>query len=153
MSARGPSLAVLSSLWVKETSSEEQRAARFHWESDRRRLRAMGAALVAASCLVALVLGMVGLRVQQVRLSYRLDALRTARAELEEARGHLRVELLTLRSLARIETRARAELGMAPPTRDQVRLAREFVAGRESVAAGLERQTVVAERPAAADAR
>ena len=51
----------------------------------------MGVALLGAACFVALVLGVVGLRVQQVRLSYRLDTLRTARAELEEARGRLRV--------------------------------------------------------------
>ena len=38
-----------------------------------------------------------------------------------------RVELATLKSLARIEGKARAELGMVLPAHDQVRLAREFV--------------------------
>jgi len=104
-------------------------AARFHRERDRRRLRAMAMSLACAGFLVALVLGVVGLRVQQVRLSYRLDGLRTARAELEESRNRLRVELATLKSLARVEGRARAELGMVLPSQDQVRLAREFVAG------------------------
>ena len=83
----------------------------------------------APGFLVALILGVVGLRVQQVRLSYRLDALRAARTELEETRNRLRVELATLRSLARIEGKARAELGMVLPAPDQVRLAREFVPG------------------------
>jgi cell division protein FtsL len=78
---------------------------------------------------VALVLGVVGLRVQQVRLSYRLDGLRTVRTELDELRGRLAVELATLRSLARIDDKARTQLGMVPPDRDQVRLAREFVPG------------------------
>jgi hypothetical protein len=64
-----------------------------------------------------------------VRLSYRLDALRTARAELDELRGRLAVELATLRSRARIEGKARTELGMVAPAHDQVRLAREFVPG------------------------
>jgi cell division protein FtsL len=137
-----------SSRWVRETSVQEQQAARFHWESDRRRLRAMVAALLATGCLVGLVLGVVALRVQQVRLSYRLDTLRTTRAELEESRRRLNVELATLRSLARVESRARAELGMVRPAADQVRLAREFVPGTPEGAAALARRTIVAERPA-----
>ena len=111
------------------TRATHQQAARFHRERDRRRLRAMASALACAGLLVALVLGVVGLRVQQVRLSYRLDGLRSARAELEEHRNRLRVEVATLKSLARIEGKARTELGMVPPSREQVRLAREFVAG------------------------
>ena len=75
----------------------------------------MAVSLACAGFLVALILGVVGLRVQQVRLSYRLDALRVARTELEETRNRLRVELATLKSLARIEGKARAELGMVLP--------------------------------------
>lgn len=89
----------------------------------------MAVSLACAGFLVALVLGLVGLRVQQVRMSYRLDALRAQRTELEELRNRLRVEQSSLRSLARIEHRARLELGMVPPARDQVRIAREFVPG------------------------
>jgi cell division protein FtsL len=110
-------------------ASRAQQQARFHRESDRRRLRAMAAALACAGVLVVLVLAVVGLKVQQVRMSYRLDGLRAARVELDEARGRLRVELASLRSLARIESKARAELGMSAPERDQVQLAREFVTG------------------------
>ena len=117
-----------SSGWAGDAGSTHPQAARFHRESDRRRLRAMAASLAWAGVLVALILSVVGLRVQQVRLSYRLDGLRSARAELEERQGRLRVELASLKSLARIEVKAR-ELGMAPPARDQVRLAREFVPG------------------------
>jgi len=102
-------------------------AARFYRVSDHRRLRAMAMSLACAGFLVALILGVVGLRVQQVRLSYRLDVLRVARTELEETRNRLQVELATLKSLARIEGKARAELGMVLPAPDQVRLAREFV--------------------------
>ena len=108
-------------------------AARFHRESDRGRLRAMAVSLACAGFLVALILGVVGLRVQQVRLSYRLDALRVARAELEESRNRLRVEQATLKSLARIEGKARAELGMVLPGREQIRLAREFVPGGSGI--------------------
>ena len=116
-------------------SPREQEGARFHRESDRRRLRSMAAALLCAGVLVTLVLGMVALRVQQVRLSYRLDALRTTRVELEEANRRLRVELATLKSLARIDGKARSELGMVPPARNQVRLAREFVPGGSGLSA------------------
>lgn len=109
--------------------TERQELARFHRERDRRRLQSMVRGLLGAGLLVVLVLGVVALRVQQVRLSYRLDALRGERAELEERRSRLRVELATLNSLARIESKARGELGMVRPTLDQVRLAREFVPG------------------------
>ncbi|HYB70889.1 MAG TPA: cell division protein FtsL [Candidatus Bathyarchaeia archaeon] len=105
----------------------------------------MATALAGAGVLVMLVLGVVGLRVQQVRLSYRLDALRQTRAELEEANRRLRVEMATLKSLSRIEGKARTELGMVAPGRDQVRLAREFVPGGGGAAA-LDRRAVVAER-------
>ena len=110
-------------------TSAEQEGARFNRERDRRRFVAMGRTLVGAGLLVALVLGVVGLKTQQVRLSYRLDGLRTVRTDLQESRSRLRVELASLRSLARIEGKARTELGMTPPAGDQVRLAREFVSG------------------------
>jgi hypothetical protein len=87
----------------------------------------------------------VGLRVQQVRLSYRLDALRGGRAEVEELNRRLRVEMAMLKSLSRIEGKARTELGMVAPARDQVRLAREFVPGGRGGAVGLDRPSVVAE--------
>ena len=53
----------------------------------------------------------------------------TIEAELEETRSRFRVELATLMSLARIEGKARTELGMVRPVGQQVRLAREFVPG------------------------
>ncbi len=115
------------SLWAGHTLTEGQRAAGFHRERDRRRLRSMARALLGAGLLVGLVLGVVGLRLHQVRLSYQLDALRGHKAELEETRSRLRVELYSLQSLARIEGKARTELGMVVPARNQVLLAREFV--------------------------
>src|SRR5439155_59616 len=83
-------------------ATADQQVARFHRESDRRRLRAMAISVVGAGLLVALVLSVVGLKVQQVRLSYRLDALRTTRTELEEANRRLSVERASLSSLVRI---------------------------------------------------
>ena len=124
MSPRAPRSKV--SGWTAPAGAE---TARFHRESDRRRLRAMAVSLACAGFLVTLILGVVGLRVQQVRLSYRLDGLRAARTEIEEARNRLRVEQATLKSLARVEGKARAELGMVLPAHNQIRLAREFVPG------------------------
>jgi cell division protein FtsL len=94
----------------------------------------MVAALGWTAIGVALVLAVVAVKIQQVRLSYRLDGLRTAASEMRDERTRLRVELASLRSLARIEEKAR-ELGMVRPEPDQVRLAREFVVGGEGVAA------------------
>jgi cell division protein FtsL len=106
---------------------EDQQAARFHREPDRRLRRVMAVTLLISAGLVGAVLGVVGLKVQQVRLSYRLDGLRQVRGDEEEAVRRLGVEVQTLRSLARIESVAYRELGMVRPERDQVLLARELV--------------------------
>jgi cell division protein FtsL len=128
-------------------AASQQQVAGFHRERDPRRLVAMARTLVGAGVLVALVLAVVGIRLHQVRLSYRLDGLRSIRAELEESRSRLRIEVDTLRSLARIEGKARAELGMGPPAPEQVQLAREFVPGGDGfsmvvpLTASVDRQT------------
>lgn len=123
----GRSMPIQMSLGLRPASTADQQAARFHRESDRRRLRAMLAGIGGACIVVALVLGLVGLRMQQVRLSYRLEVLRAARAGVEEANRRLLVEKASLLSLARVEVEARTRLGMVAPTQQQVQLAREFV--------------------------
>jgi len=95
-------------------------------ERDRRRLRAMAGVLCLGGLLVGGVLGYVWLHVQRVRVSYELEDLRSLRAEVEEQNKKLRLELSSLRSLARVDSAAR-RLGLTEPARDQVRLAREFV--------------------------
>ena len=101
-------------------------------ERDGRRLRAMAGVLCLGALLVGGVLGYVWLQVQRVRVSYELEDLRGLRVEVEEQNKKLRLELLTLRSFARVDSAAR-RLGLTDPGRDQVRLAREFVApGAES---------------------
>src|SRR2546428_12920941 len=68
------------------------------------------------------------MRVHEVQHAYRLDE---ARAQQARARGNVRqleIEVATLRSPARVEARAR-RLGLLAPGRDQMRLAREYVAG------------------------
>lgn len=112
-----------------------QQAARFHRELDRGLRRVMAVALLACAALVGAVLGVVATKVQQVRLAYQLDGLRQVQAEEEEVVRRLRVELQTMRSLARIEEVAHTRLGMVRPHPDQVLLAREFLAGASPAAA------------------
>jgi cell division protein FtsL len=145
MSRRVDRRSAPQSHWGHQHRARQPEAVRRHRPSDRRRLRSMANAVMAAGLAVTLVLAVVGLRVQQVRLSYRLDVLRGSRAEIEETNRRLRVEMATLKSLSRIEGKARTELGMVAPGRDQVRLAREFVPGGRGAAA-LDGPSVVAER-------
>jgi cell division protein FtsL len=105
-----------------------------HREMDPRVSRALIRALSGALVVVVCALAVVGLRVQSVHLGYRLDALRAERGDVAMLLRQLEVELATLRSPARIEARAR-ELGLITPTREQVRLAREYMAGDSDVAA------------------
>jgi cell division protein FtsL len=104
-------------------------------ERDGRRLRAMAGVLCLGAGLVGCVLGYVWLQVQRVRVSYELEDVRSLRAEVEEQNKKLRLELLSLRSYARVDSAAR-RLGLTEPARDQVRLAREFVVP-EAEAAGV----------------
>ena len=145
MKPGGHAMPIQMSLGLRPPSTADQQVARFHRESDRRRLRAMLAGVAATGVLVALVLGLVGLRMQQVRLSYRLDALRSTKTQAEELNRRLRVEKASLQSLARIEVEARTRFGMVAPTQQQVQLAREFVAG--SAASATIERTAAAHRP------
>jgi cell division protein FtsL len=91
-------------------------------------------ALIGALLLVACALAVVGLRVQAVHLGYRVDTLRARHTELVARIRELEVEQATLRSPGRVESRAR-QLGLTTPGPEQVRLAREFVAGASGLAA------------------
>ena len=106
---------------------------RLHREVDPRTRRRLIAALVGAALLAGGALALVGVRVQQVRLAYRLDELRGQHARAEGNVRQLEIEVATLRSPGRVEMRAR-QLGMIAPAPDQIRLAREYVAGSTGVA-------------------
>jgi cell division protein FtsL len=101
---------------------------RLHRDPDPKLRRSLAVALLCSAVLVVGFLVVVGLRVQQVHLAYQLDALRGERARTEVLLRQLEIEVATLRSPGRVETRAR-QLGMTVPGREQVRLAREYVTG------------------------
>ena len=101
---------------------------RLHRDPDPRFRRSLAVALLCSAVLVVGLLVVVGLRVQQVHLAYQLDALRGERTRVEVLLRQLEIEVATLRSPGRVETRAR-QLGMTAPAREQVRLAREYVPG------------------------
>ena len=107
---------------------------RLHREPDPRARRILVAALAASALLVGGALTVVGLRVQQVQLAYRLDEARLQQARAQGNVRQLEIEVATLRSPARVEARAR-RLGLSPPGRDQMRLAHEYVAGGTRLAA------------------
>ena len=107
---------------------------RLHREPDPRTRRILVAALTAAALLVGGALTVVGMRVQQVQLAYRLDEARAQQARAQGNVRQLEIEVATLRSPARVEARAR-RLGLSPPGRDQMRLAHEYVAGGTRLAA------------------
>lgn len=124
-----------------------------HREVDPRARRLVILTLTAALGLAAAGLLVVGLRVHQVQLAYRLDALRAERARVESLLRQLEIQAATLRSPGRLAARAR-ELGLAPPRPEQVRLAREFVPGPTGLAAlGPERVTALERGPEGAAAR
>ena len=104
---------------------------RLHRDVDPRVRRSLALALLCSAVVVLALLVVVGLRVQQVHLAYRLDGLRQDRARVEALVRQLEIEIATLRSPGRVESRAR-QLGMTVPEREQVRVAREYVAGGAS---------------------
>ncbi|MGH7393530.1 MAG: hypothetical protein ACREM3_29360 [Candidatus Rokuibacteriota bacterium] len=119
-----------------------KRQQRLHREHDPRVRRSLAVALAGASLLVVAGLLVVGLRVQQVHLAYRLDALGAERERTETLLRQLEIQVATLRSPARLAARAR-RLGLIAPASGQVRLAREYVTGTTGLAAA-ERSRVAA---------
>ena len=104
---------------------------RLHRDPDPRLRRSLGVALLCSAVLVLGALAVVGLRVQQVHLAYQLDTLRTEKARAELMIRQLEIEVATLRSPGRVESRAR-QLGLTLPAPEQIRQAREYVTGSPS---------------------
>jgi hypothetical protein len=64
--------------------------------------------------------------------------VKTERVRAEERIRQLEIEVATLRSPSRIEARAR-QIGLVAAGRDQIRLAKEYVAGGTGLAANQSR--------------
>ena len=111
------------------------RGQRPHRERDPRARSSLVAALAAAALVVAGGLGLVALRIEQVQLAYRLDALSTERARAERLVRQFEVEVATLRAPSRLASRA-GQLGLITPSSEQVRLAREYVPAASGTVAG-----------------
>ena len=111
---------------------------RLHREPDRRVRRSLVVALATAALLAAGALTVVGVRIEQVHLAYRLVSLRSERGRAQDRIRQLEIEVATLRSPSRIEARAR-QIGLVVAARDQIRLAREYVAGGTGLAAAVRR--------------
>ncbi len=107
---------------------------RLHREPDQRVRRSLVVALATAALLAAGALTVVGVRIEQVHLAYRLDSLRSERGRAQDRIRQLEIEVATLRSPGRIEARAR-QIGLVVAARDQIRLAKEYVAGGTGLAA------------------
>lgn len=125
---------------------------RVHREPDPRVRRIVRRALAGGLIFVLGGLGVVALRVQQVHLGYELERLQAERARLETLLSQLEVEVATLTSPARIEARAR-EIGLVVPAREQVLVAREFVAGGTGLAAAGRHRVAAADGPEAESIR
>jgi len=122
---------------------------RLHHEPDRRVRRSLIVALATAALLAAGALTVAGVRIEQVHLAYRLDALRSERGRAHDRIRQLEIEVATLRSPGRLEARAR-QIGLVVPARDQIRLAKEYVTGGTGLAADRSRAaSLVAPRPPA----
>ena len=96
-----------------------KKAQRLHREPDPRVRRVLGVALATSALLVAGALTVVGVRLEQVHLAYRLDALRGDRTRAAETIRQLEIEVATLQSPSRLEARAR-QIGLVAAVRAAV---------------------------------
>jgi cell division protein FtsL len=88
-------------------------------EIDRERQRDMGRSVAVGIFLVAVLLFSAWQHFELLRHGYRLEQMQRDRANEAEITRHLRLEIDTLRSPARIERLATARLGMVAPGPDE----------------------------------
>ena len=95
-------------------------------EKDRARSRELLRVLVYGAAIMVPLLGYVWQRVAFLRLSYKVEKLETRQRELQELEHQLALERATLLDNARIERKARKELGMIDPPAADVRRVTPF---------------------------
>ncbi len=82
--------------------------------------------VIAASAAIC----QVWTRLRVIDYGYKISRATRTRTELTEANRRLRLEVALLTNPARIAQRASQELGLAPPSPDQVRRLRRRAAGK-----------------------
>lgn len=95
--------------------------ARMVKEKDRARARELRRLLICGAAILVPLLVYVWQRVDFLRISYQVEALKKERQELQEKYKHLSVERSFLMSPDRIERMARKELGLVEPPASDVR--------------------------------
>ncbi|MBI1951675.1 MAG: cell division protein FtsL [Acidobacteria bacterium] len=95
--------------------------ARMVKEKDRARARELRRLLLCGAAILVPLLVYVWQRVDFLRVSYQVEALKKERQDLQEKNKHLSVERSFLMSPDRIERMARKELGMVDPSPSDVR--------------------------------
>jgi cell division protein FtsL len=90
-------------------------------EKDRARSKELLRFLLYGAAIVVPLLGYVWQRVDFLRVSYKLEKLETQRRQLSELERQLALERATLLDTARIERKARKELGLVDPPAADVR--------------------------------
>lgn len=90
-------------------------------EKDRARSRELLRFLIYGAAIAVPLLGYVWQRVDCLRVSYKVEKLERRRQELTELNNQITLERATLLDHARIERKARKELGMIDPPPDDVR--------------------------------
>jgi cell division protein FtsL len=89
-------------------------------ERDRRRVRELALVLLVVLCLGGGLLAYTWIHLEVTRTGYRIDKLERELEEQTRKERELRLEAAYLASPTRIEQRAVAELGMQPPSLEQV---------------------------------
>ena len=95
--------------------------ARMVKEKDRARARELRRLLIYGAAILVPLLAYVWQRVDFLRVSYQVEALKKERQGLQEQNKHLAVERSFLMSPDRIERMARKELGLVDPSPADVR--------------------------------
>jgi cell division protein FtsL len=89
-------------------------------ERDRRRVRELLVVLVIVVCLGGSLLAYTWIHLEVTRTGYRIDKLERSLTDLQREERELRLQSSHLSSPGMVESRAVTELGMQPPSLEQV---------------------------------
>lgn len=81
--------------------------------------------LLGALLVVGILLGYLWQQVQATRMGYKIEELKRVKAGLAEANRELQLEATRLRSLDRIESISKTQLGLVFPEKDEIVLLKE----------------------------